>query len=91
MLKIDNHRPSNAELCGRLQDPLSTDTIKTFFSTSSINVQGGKHCCIWGNRGDAKKESDNSSLKQTRAIYKSNFYSPEEIFRISTSNKFKET
>ena len=36
------HRPSNRELCGRLQDPLSRDTILEFFSTSSINNGGEK-------------------------------------------------
>lgn len=37
-----------------------------------------------------KKESDSSSAKQTRAICKLSFYSPEEIFKILTSNRFEE-
>ena len=33
-LAKSNHRPSNPELCGRLQDLLSRDAIPEFFSTS---------------------------------------------------------
>ena len=42
-LAKSNHKPRNPELCRRLQDPLSRDTIPKFLSTSSINDGGGKN------------------------------------------------
>ena len=90
-LAKSNHRSSKPELCGRLQDSLNRDTIPELLSISSTNEVGGKNDYTGGNRGDAKKENNSISAKRTRAICKLNFHSPEEIFRILTSNKFEET
>ena len=85
-----NHGPSSPELRGKLQDSLSIDSIPEFFPTSNSKKGGGKNDFKGGNRGDAKKQSVSSSAKRARANYKLNFHSLDEIFKMSTSNKFKE-